>query len=95
LYDSEKVSVKYRSRTDIAAAILEIAVDGAIKTKIMYKAFLSFPQLKEYLSVLEEKGLLDYVPTDREYRTTEKGRQFLKMYKDVGQMIFPSSSKKK
>lgn len=87
--------MKYRSRTDIAAAILEIAVDGAIKTKIMYKAFLSFPQLKEYLSVLEEKGLLDYVATDREYRTTDKGRHFLKMYKDVGHMIFPSSATKK
>jgi predicted transcriptional regulator len=87
--------VKYRSRTDIAAAILEIAVDGAIKTRIMYKAFLSFPQLKEYLSVLEEKGLLDFVAVDREYRTTDKGRQFLKMYKDVGQMIFPNPAKKK
>lgn len=87
--------MKYRSRTDIAAAILDIAVDGAIKTKIMYKAFLSFPQLKEYLSVMEEKGLLDYVATDREYRTTDKGKQFLKMYKDVGQMIFPNPAAKK
>ena len=87
--------MKYRSRTDIAAAILEIAIDGAIKTKIMYKAFLSFPQLKEYLSVLEEKGLLNYVATDREYRTTDKGKQFLKMYKDVGQMIFPNPTGKK
>ncbi|HEX7032724.1 MAG TPA: winged helix-turn-helix domain-containing protein [Nitrososphaera sp.] len=87
--------MKYRSRTDIAAAILEIAIDGAIKTKIMYKAFLSFPQLKEYLAVLEEKGLLEYIPTDREYRTTEKGKLFLKMYKDVGQMIFPDPSRKK
>ena len=87
--------MKYRSRTDIAAAILEIAIDGAIKTRIMYKAFLSFPQLKEYLSVLEEKGLLDFVAVDREYRTTDKGRQFLKMYKDVGQMIFPNPAKKK
>jgi predicted transcriptional regulator len=87
--------MKYRSRTDIAAAILEIALDGSIKTKIMYKAFLSFPQLKEYLSVLEEKGLLEYVATDHEFRTTDKGKQFLKMYKDVGQMIFPNSTGKK
>jgi len=87
--------MKYRSRTDIAAAILEVAVEGAIKTKIMYKAFLSFPQLKEYLSVLEEKGLLEYISTDHEYRTTDKGKHFLKMYKDVGQMIFPSSVGKK
>lgn len=87
--------MKYRSRTDIAAAILEIALDGSIKTKIMYKAFLSFPQLKEYLSVLEEKGLLVYMSTDHEYRTTDKGKQFLKMYKDVGQMIFPTPRAKK
>ncbi len=84
--------MKYRSRTDIAAAMLEIALDGAIKTKIMYKAFLSFPQLKEYLAVLEEKGLLEYNSTDHEYRTTDKGKHFLKMYKDVGQMIFPNST---
>jgi predicted transcriptional regulator len=86
--------VKYRSRTDIAAAILEIAVDGAIKTKIMYKAFLSFPQLKEYLVVLTAKGLLEYIPTDHEYRTTDKGKQFMRLYKDVGHMIFPNSKKK-
>jgi len=87
--------VKYRSRTDIAGAILEIALEGAIKTRIMYKAFLSFPQLKEYLGVLLEKGLLEYSATEHEYRTTDKGKQYLKMYKVVGQMIFPHSNKKK
>jgi predicted transcriptional regulator len=87
--------VKYRSRTDIAAAMLEIALEGAIKTKIMYKAFLSFPQLKEYLAVLEEKGLLEYISTDHEYRTTDKGKHFLKMYRDVGQMVFPDPTGKK
>ncbi|HUG96798.1 MAG TPA: winged helix-turn-helix domain-containing protein [Nitrososphaera sp.] len=87
--------MKYRSRTDIAAAILEIALDGSIKTRIMYKAFLSFPQLKEYLAVLEAKGLLEHIAIDREYRTTDKGKQFLKMYKDVGHMIFPNPAANK
>jgi len=87
--------VKYRSRTDIAAAILEIAIDGSIKTKIMYKAFLSFPQLKEYLGVLEEKGLLKFEPVEHQYHTTEKGKQFLKMYKDVGQIIFLNFNNRK
>jgi len=87
--------VKYRSRTDIAAAILEIALDGSIKTRIMYKAFLSFPQLKEYLAVLEAKGLLEHIAIDREYRTTDKGKQFLKIYKDVGHMIFPNPAANK
>lgn len=87
--------MKYRSRTDIAAAILEISLDGAIKTKIMYKAFLSFPQLKEYLGVLIAKELLEHVASEQKYRTTDKGKQYLKMYKDVGQLIFPNSIKKK
>jgi predicted transcriptional regulator len=88
-------TVKYRSRTDIAAAILEISLEGAIKTKIMYKAFLSFPQLKEYLGVLVEKELLEHNTEEQKYRTTDKGKQYLKMYRDVGQMIFPNSVKKK
>jgi predicted transcriptional regulator len=87
--------VKYRSRMDIAAAILDIAQGGAIKTRIMYRAFLSFPQLKEYLELLLDGGLLQYVEEEKEYYTTEKGRHFLKMYKEVGQMIFPAGNKKK
>jgi predicted transcriptional regulator len=31
--------MKYRSRMDIAAAILDVAQGGALKTKIMYTAF--------------------------------------------------------
>jgi hypothetical protein len=41
------------------------------------------------------KGLLEYIPVDHEYRTTDKGKQFMRLYKDVGHMIFPNSSKKK
>jgi predicted transcriptional regulator len=47
--------VQYRSREDIVAAILDIAKHGAIKTRIMYRAFLSYPQLKEYLGMLLKK----------------------------------------
>jgi predicted transcriptional regulator len=72
--------MKYRSRTDIASQILEAANGGATKTKIMYKAYLSYAQLKEYLSTLIENDLLDYVEGDRTYKTTEKGMKFLRMY---------------
>ena len=30
------------------------------KTKIMYKAFLSFAQLREYLTMLQDNGLIEY-----------------------------------
>jgi predicted transcriptional regulator len=69
--------MKYRSRTEIASRILESATSGTTKTKIMYKAFLSYAQLKEYLAVLEENGLLSYDKGEQLYKTTQKGLHFL------------------
>ncbi|HEY6164737.1 MAG TPA: winged helix-turn-helix domain-containing protein [Nitrososphaeraceae archaeon] len=72
--------MKYRSRTDIVGLILEAANGGgATKTRIMYKAFLSYAQLKEYLTVLLENGLIDYEEGRQFYRTTEKEIRFLQM----------------
>jgi predicted transcriptional regulator len=79
--------MKYRSRTDIACRMLEVANGGASRTKIMYGAYLSYAQLKEYLTVLVEGGLMEYVPGEQKYRTTHKGLQFLKSYDQIGQMI--------
>ncbi|HKU49289.1 MAG TPA: winged helix-turn-helix domain-containing protein [Nitrososphaera sp.] len=72
--------MKYRSRTDICSQILDAANGGTTKTKIMYKAYLSYTQLKEYLSVLTENGLLEYIEGEQRFRTTEKGVQFLRTY---------------
>lgn len=79
--------MKYRSRTDIAADILGIAQGGAKKTRIMYSAFVSFPRLKIYLKALIDGGLLEYVDLDNVYVTTEKGKHFLKMYREVDSMV--------
>ncbi len=79
--------VKYRSRTDIAALILEAANGGAAKTKIMYRAFLSYAQLKEYLAVLLENGLIEYSKAERIYRITQKGMRFVQLYNQVGELI--------
>jgi predicted transcriptional regulator len=69
--------MKYRSRTELTSQILEAANGGATKTKIMYKAFLSYAQLKEYLAVLGENDLLAYDSGNSIYRTTAKGIKFL------------------
>jgi len=79
--------MKYRSRTDIVSSILESANGGTTKTKIMYKAYLSYAQLKEYLSVLIESNLLEYEEGERKYRTTQRGLQFLKTYEQIGEMV--------
>src|SRR5215204_1326304 len=78
--------MKYRSRTEIVGNILDAANGGATKTKIMYKAFLSYNQLKEYLSVLIENNLL-YLEGTQTYKTTEKGLNFLKMHNAIGELL--------
>jgi predicted transcriptional regulator len=80
--------MKYRSRSDIVGLILEAANGGgATKTKIMYKAFLSYAQLKEYLTVLLENGLLEYEEGRQFFRTTEKGMRVLQMYNQFDEMM--------
>ena len=90
-----RIGMKYRSRTDITAQILEAANGGVTKTKIMYKAFLSYAQLKEYLTVLMENGLLEYIEGEQIYKTTEKGNRFLKIYNQIGEYVAADVSEKK
>ena len=66
--------------------ILFAANGGASKTKIMYKAFLSYAQIKEYLPMLLEKNLLE-LEEDGKYRTTERGIHFLKMNEEIQELI--------
>jgi predicted transcriptional regulator len=75
--------MKNRSRLDIVARILDIAIDGTAKTKIMYLAYLSFAQLKEYLSTLMENGLIEFDARQKTYKTTKKGREFLVKYRKI------------
>ena len=79
--------MKYRSRTEIVSMILAAANGGATKTRIMYKAFLSYAQLKEYLSVLIENNLIEYLEGSQTYKTTEKGFNFLKMHNEIGELL--------
>jgi predicted transcriptional regulator len=79
--------MKYRSRTEIVGNILDAANGRATKTKIMYKAFLSYGQLKEYLSVLIENNLIEYLVGTRTFKTTEKGLNFLKMHNEMGELL--------
>lgn len=78
--------MKYRSRSDIIGLLLEAANGGgATKTKMMYKAFLSFNQLREYLAVLVENSLIEY-EGNQTYRTTQKGLQVLQLQNKIEEL---------
>jgi predicted transcriptional regulator len=75
--------MKYRSRSDIVGLLLEAANGGgATKTKLMYKAYLSFNQLREYLTLLVENGLIEY-EGGQTYRTTDKGMRVLHLQNEM------------
>jgi predicted transcriptional regulator len=83
------LSRQRRSKMDIIFDILETARDGASKTRIMYRANLSFAGLSTYLPFLLKMGLLTQESNGNStvYKSTEKARFFLKMYVEVTQFI--------
>jgi len=77
-----------RSRTEIVAMILNAANGvGETKTKIMYFAFLSYNQVKEYLSPLIENNLIEYLEGTHRFKTTEKGLNYLKMHNEIIKLL--------
>src|SRR5215216_3573373 len=80
---------EYRGRHQIIAKMLSVLKEsnakGATRTSIMFKAFLSHAQLKEYLSYLLENGLIEEIPPKIKnhgneklvYKITEKGLRLL------------------
>jgi len=81
--------MKYRSRTEIVSNILEAANGGVTKTKIMYITFLSYIQIKEYLFVLIENNLIEYLEGTRTFKTTEKGLNLLKTHNEMAELLQP------
>ncbi len=77
-----------RSRIQIISQILETA-NGGVSTKlmIMYKANLSYAQLKGYLTTLTDKDLLSYDVDNHTFRTTEKGLRFLQIYNKLDDVL--------
>ena len=79
-----------RNRIEIIAHILEVvnegSDDGVTKTKIMYKAFLNYAQLKEYLTILTDNGLLSYDLGTQTFKTSKKALRFLKACNQLDQL---------
>jgi predicted transcriptional regulator len=78
-----------RDRLYIMAEILEVTLEGALKTQVMYKANLSFAQLQQYLSLLLDLNLLELTENNKKslYKTTIKGMRFLESYKQIQELL--------
>ena len=81
--------MRYRNRTELVYEILQAANSGATKPKIMYKTFLSYEQLRQYLTMMVENGLLLHEEHSQIYRTTEKGLRFIKLAGQASKLEVP------
>jgi predicted transcriptional regulator len=90
----------YRGRYMIIAKMLntinDTGVQGASRTTIMYRTFLSHAQLKEYLSFLTERGLVDEFPEQVKnsgghgkymYKITGKGYRMLQISQEIESIV--------
>ena len=70
---------KYRSRIEIISSILEASVEGAKKSKVMHRSFVSNTQFKLYIDHLIDKNLLR-IDSESNLTITTKGLDFLDHY---------------
>ena len=77
-------------QTEIIQIILETITsreEGITKTQLMYKSFMSYIQLVEYLTVLRRSGLIEYNPSMRTYKTTTLGLRLLQVTKEINKLV--------
>jgi predicted transcriptional regulator len=88
-----EAAMKNRTHHDILAKVLETAksTDGTTKTRIMYGAYLSSNQIKEYMAYCQGHGLVSYDAKKRVYKTTVKGVRLLELFTKMYEIV-PSDS---
>ncbi|VVB64723.1 Winged helix-turn-helix [uncultured archaeon] len=82
-----------RSSEMIMECILEVCVDGASKTKIVYKSNLNSTTVNPYIDTLVENCLLELVQGQHAiYKTTIKGIDFMRGLKQHNDELLKLSS---
>jgi len=77
-----------RSKQEIIAQILEVCLERASKTRIVYQVNLNFRTINPYLQLLLKNELLDVIEAEQKfYKTTTKGSNLLKNIKEINESI--------
>lgn len=81
--------LRNRDRLSIMAGILEVALNGSLKTQILYKTNLSFAQSIKYLALLLDLKLLEVVENSERkvFKTTNKGMRFVQSHRETREFL--------
>ena len=79
-----------RSPDQIVSKILDICMEGAYKTHIIYKANLNFSKANRYLESMKEQGLLSHITEGSKtiYKTTGRGRDVNYKFKHLQEVLW-------
>jgi predicted transcriptional regulator len=80
---------KHRSRPEIISSILQVINGNSLGiTEIQFKSYLtSYTILKEYLIILLQNDLIEYIKSERTFKTTPKGMQALQVYNEMDKLF--------
>ena len=81
-----------RSRVEVITEILSEALEGANKTRLMYRCNMNFGRFNRYLKELLNAGLIECVTSNPNvgvaiYKATEKGRELLKILRKASEFL--------
>jgi len=83
--EAEKSSTRQkRSKNKIISEILDICLEGANKTRIVYQVNLNFRTVNSYLDMLIKNSMIEVSGDAKKiYKTTEKGKELRSNYDRV------------
>ena len=79
-----------RSKDAIISQILDVCVEGASKTRIVYQSNLNFRTVIPYIDLLTKNELLEVTTNNKSsvvFTTTPKGLKLLKDFKNIRSVI--------
>jgi len=80
-----------RSRIEVIIDILSEALNGANKTRLMYRCNLNFARFNRYLRDMLDAGLIKCEDSNPEgillYKTTDKGRELLRIMRKANEFL--------
>ena len=77
-----------RSKQEIIAQILEVCLESASKTRIVYQVNLNFRTVNPYLEILMKNNLIEIGKGEQTlYSTTQKGADLLETIKKVNESL--------
>jgi predicted transcriptional regulator len=85
--------MKKRSNMEIIDRILRSIDSGTTKTEMMYGAYVSFGQLREFLELLEKRQLVKHNEDSRLYWITERGIRFMNAYDMISEAMTSAQPK--